>query len=487
MRISEFLRGVSIIDTNVSPDTEFSGLTHDSRQSSSRFPFICLTGERDDGHEYIWQAQKRGATVLCSRLPCNYHGKYILCRDMRKADAVIHANLHRNPQQKLKIIGVTGTNGKTSVCHMLRSVLETAGVKCSMTGTVGNYIGGKMIMSSMTTPMPCELYGLMEWAYLAGDEYFITEVSSHSLEYDKFAPVVFTLSVFTNLTAEHLDFHKTMEGYKQAKGRLFEKSVISLINGDDDYGKFMYSKSSCLKYYYSARSGVGDYVAINKKDKGSAGVEYNMLSDNEVIHILSEIPGEFTVSNTLAAAAGARLLGMECKDISFALRTMKGVSGRMERVSQGCDFDIFIDYAHTPDALENILRTARDFAGSDQRIWVLFGCGGDRDKTKRPIMGKIAKELADHVIITSDNSRSENPADIIDDILKGIDNRENVTVIEDRKKALFHGVEVLSSRDILIVAGKGHENYEIDKNGKHPFNEREILKSAIKLKKQKNQ
>ncbi len=486
MRIAEFLHGVKIVDTNISPDTEFADLTHDSRMANVRTPFICLTGEREDGHEFIWQAQKKGAAVLCSRLPCNYHGKYILCRDMRASDAVIHANLHHNPQRKLKVIGVTGTNGKTSVCHMLHSILKASGVKCAMSGTVGNYIGGEMHEASMTTPMPCELYGLMETAVLSGDEYFITEVSSHSLEYDKFAPTVFTLSVFTNLTPEHLDFHKTMENYMSSKGKLFEKSVISLINADDEHYRYMYDKSSCLKYCYSVKNETSDYLAVNQRDIGSGGVEYDMLGDSEIIHISSEIPGGFTVSNTLAAAAGARLLGMECRDISFALRTMKGVPGRMERVSSGCDFDVFIDYAHTPDALENILATARDFARADQNIWILFGCGGDRDKSKRPVMGQIAKRLADRVIITSDNSRSEEPFDIIDDILKGIDNREGVTVIENRKEALMWAVENLPTGDILIVAGKGHENYEIDKKGKHSFNEKEILRKAIEQKSANN-
>lgn len=479
MRISEFLHGVRIIDTNVSPDCEFDGLTHDSRQANAKTPFICLSGEREDGHEFIRYAEKRGATVICSRLPCNYHGKYILCHDTRSSDALIHANLHHNPQRRLKVIGVTGTNGKTSVCHMLYSILQASGVKCAMSGTVGNYIGGKKYESSMTTPMPCELYGLMDLAVSKGDEYFITEVSSHSLEYNKFAPVVFTLSLFTNLTPEHLDFHKTMENYMASKGKLFEKSVISLINMDDSYYKYMYHKSSCLKYLYSIKNNSADYLAVNRRDIGSCGVEYDMLSDNEIVHIISGIPGEFTVSNTLAAAAGARLLGIECRDVAFGLRTMRGVPGRMERVSEGCDFDVFIDYAHTPDALENILKSVRNFAGDSRKVWVLFGCGGDRDKTKRSVMGSIAKRLADRVIVTSDNSRSEEPSDIIKDILSGIDSMDGVTVIENRSQALVFAVDELQSGDILIVAGKGHEGYEIDKKGKHCFNEKEILKKAI--------
>ncbi len=478
MKLSDFLKDAGVISTNLSTETEFDGITSKSREAGKRVPFICLKGERTDGHLYIADALSRGAAVILERLPENFSGKYILCTNTRRAYAVICSNLNGNPERQLKLIGVTGTNGKTSVCHMIKAILEEGGKKCAMVGTVKNYIGGLEYPATMTTPMPEELYFLMKKAVDAGDEYFIAEVSSHALEYEKFHPVTFTLSVFTNLTPEHLDFHGNMENYAAAKAKLFKKSLVALINEDDAYGKYMYDSAPFLKYYYSALRTVSDFVSCDKKSHKSEGIEYHLLGENEALHIISGIPGEFSFPNTLAAACGARLLGIECKDISMGIRKIKGIDGRMERVSAGSDIEVFVDYAHTPDALENLLHGVRGFS-EDSPITLVFGCGGDRDPQKRPIMGAIAVKYAHRVVLTNDNTRSEDPQKIIDDILSGItENREKVVVLQSRKQALEYAVMSMEKGGTLIVAGKGHENYEIDRTGKHIFDEKKIIKEV---------
>lgn len=483
MIFSRFIKDVDVIKTNIAPETEFDFLTHDSKKCSKRVPFICLRGEHRDGHEFIEEAVKRGAAVICEEAPQGFEGKYIQCKSTRAADAQIHSNLAGNPERRLKIIGVTGTNGKTSVCHMIKAILEKSGKRCAMTGTVKNYIGGMEYTAQMTTPMPCDLYGMMKKAVEAGDEYFITEVSSHALEYDKFHPVTFTLSVFTNLTPEHLDFHKTMEGYAEAKSRLFSKSLISIINEDDGYGKYMYERSMGLRYYFSSLRVISDFTSQDKTNRGSDGIEYDLLGENEAIHIISHIPGEFSFSNTLAAASAARVLGIDCRDIALGIRTMKGIDGRMERVSATSDIEVFIDYAHTPDALENLLKAVRGFS-KEGRVILVFGCGGDRDRSKRPVMGRIAENYADYVVLTSDNTRSEAPEKIIGEILSGMSlDSGSRCVIISREEALEYAVMNSNKGDIVVVAGKGHENYEIDKNGKHSFSEKEIIKRCLKKRK----
>lgn len=480
MRIAELLHGLRIIDTNVPPESEFRAVTSNSALSSGGVAFIALRGERDDGHEYIRQAQKRGGTVICERLPSNYHGKYIIVENTRRADAVIQANLNNNPQGKLKIIGVTGTNGKTSVCHMLREILTGAGVKCGVIGTVGNYVGGEYVHADMTTPMPSTLYSLLSKAVDGGDEYVILEVSSHSLCYKKTDPIFFALSVFTNLTPDHLDFHGNMESYANAKAALFEKSAISLVNGDDPYGRTMYERGACFKYYYGTNANA-DYRVGSINMRGDLGISYILASYREAMSIKCRTPGEFNVYNTAAACTAARLLGADCRDIVSGVSRIKSVKGRLERVDTGDGRSIFIDYAHTPDALYNILNTVRNFSGK-RHLTLVFGCGGDRDKSKRPVMGKIGAEMADRVIITSDNSRNENTEDIIGDILSGISDNGCVTVVENRREAIFMGISEMPSDGVLLITGKGHEDYMIENGCRTVFDERKIIGECLSKK-----
>ncbi len=478
MKLSELTRSLNIIDTNIDMEREFDSLTDECDKADANNLFICLKGEKNDGNSFATLAAARGAAIICEKLPEGYAGEYLIVENCRKADSIICSNLHHNPESRLKMIGVTGTNGKTSVCHLLRNILEYSGHRTAMCGTICNYVGGVELPSSMTTPKTKELYALMEMAVNAGDEYFIAEVSSHALAYHKFEAVTFLLSVFTNLSPEHMDFHADMEEYSNTKAELFKRSLISLINADDAYGNKMYDSAGLLRYKYSPSHGIGDFTAIGRKDKLENGIEYYLLSENCGINIVSPIPGINTLPNTLCAASAAILLGAPPEDIARSTALCHGISGRLERVTSDSDIDVYIDFAHTPEALKNLMISVRGFSGK-RKITLLFGCGGDRDKSKRPRMGNIASTYADRVIITSDNPRSEDPDAIINDILSGVQDDVRPTVIKKRAQALEYAIMTAEKNEIIVAAGKGHENYEIDQSGKHPFSERDIIEKAL--------
>jgi UDP-N-acetylmuramoyl-L-alanyl-D-glutamate--2,6-diaminopimelate ligase len=320
-----------------------------------------------------------------------------------------------------------------------------------------------------------------------GVKYVFIEATSHALALDKLAPLHFEAAVFTNLTADHLDFHGSMENYLAAKKKLFHMADTAIINGDDRHGASIAEEAETggcknIRLCTLDEHRRCDYTAMNVKSLGCDGVEYILSSVCSVFKVKSPIPGRFTVMNTLQAASCALALGIDCRSIQDALRHMKGIDGRFERVKlcPEADFSVFIDYAHTPDALANLLLTAREFRGHGQRIVLLFGCGGDRDRSKRSEMGRIASQLADFTVITSDNSRSEDPRDIISDITVGFDfsARAQALIIENREEAIYYVIENALRGDIILLAGKGHEEYEIDKEGKHPFSEKKIAREA---------
>lgn len=482
MKLRELLEGVTVTECSDGVlDREIAGISGDSREDLRGKAFLCLAGEHFDGHDYIGRAIEGGAAVIvCEHIGEEYaHYPHVTVNSTRKADAFMWSNYYGRPAEALKIIAVTGTNGKTSITYMLKSILEEMGKKTGVIGTIRNMIGSTEVQSSMTTPIPSQLYKLFADMRDAHVEYLVMEASSHALDYEKLAPVTPLIGIFTNLTPDHLDYHGTMANYAKAKAKLFKISKISVINADDTYGKYMYDQATGEKYTYSRDSRYADFTAQNIVYHGIRGSEYDMISENEAIHISCAIPGAFSVSNSLAAAVAARLCGASCKDVALAIRRLQGVSGRMETVPLGGDFTVLIDYAHTPDALENVLKTIRAFKTPEQRLVVVFGCGGDRDSTKRPVMGNIATAMADLAVITSDNSRSEDPQKIIEDILAGISDRSNYKVIRNRTEALGWVIANAKKNDIILVAGKGHENYEITATGKHPYNEKEIIKEAF--------
>ena len=389
----------------------------------------------------------------------------------------------------MKFIAVTGTNGKTSVTYILKSIFEAAGYKCGLIGTISCLSENRRLFSdkrdefsNMTTPDPGELYRMLSEMVTDGVEYVFIEATSHALELDRLAPISFCCGIFTNLTVDHLDFHGNMDKYLSAKQKLFAVSDIAVINADSDYYNCIVE--SCIGRIATCSINKSDvrYYATEVMDQGDDGYLYTLIYDNNKIHISSKLNGEFNIMNTLEAAACALELGVPEKTVKVAIEKFNGVPGRLEKLkfTYDTDFTIYIDYAHTPDALENLLHAVNKIKKHNQRTVLLFGCGGDRDKSKRPLMGEIATRLADFVVITSDNSRNESRSLIISQIIEGVGDRKNYIVIEDRKKAIENTVANIQKNDIIILAGKGHEKYEINNFGRVPFDERKIVEDAIK-------
>ena len=470
---------------------EVTRVVTDSRLACRGSIFVCIRGLHTDGHSCIGEAVAGGAEYILTERGASYEVKdgilYLECENTRAASAYLYDAWYGFPSKQLKMIGVTGTNGKTSVTHMLRAVLEACFCKCGLIGTVGCESMGRHLenqmqnrLANMTTPDPPELYRMLAEMVSDGVEYVLMEVTSHALALEKLAPITFEAAIFTNLTPEHLDFHGTMEHYAATKASLFTKSRLSVINADDPYAPLMIGASRG-RVLTTSTVGEADYVAEITDDFSEPSTRYRLVSANRNLRITCPIPGRFSVMNSMQAAVLALELGFSARSVKDALAGLVGIKGRMERIKLGpdADFSVWIDYAHTPDALENLLRTAKQFKRGNAKITVLFGCGGDRDRSKRPLMGRVATENADRVILTSDNSRSESPREIINEILMGIAAKDKVTVIEDRREAIRYAVHTASPREILLLAGKGHEEYEINQDGRRPFCERKIVLEAF--------
>lgn len=479
-------------------DTEIEGVAIDSRRVVPGGMFVCIRGLHADGHAYISRAIALGAACILTDRSVAVEVPdtvvQITSENTRRAAAYLFDAWYGFPSRRLKLIGVTGTNGKTSITHMLKAVLESALCRCGVIGTVGCELGGQSFQKpnkhelfNMTTPDPPELYRILAQMADAGAEYVIMEVTSHALALEKVAPLSFEAAIFTNLTPEHLDFHESMEAYADAKAGLFAKSRLSIINRDSPYADYMRRRAAGEALTCSA-SCRADYTAENCVCDGN-GVEYDLVSGSSRIHISCPVTGRFTVMNSMQAAICALRLGVSVKCIKTALSTLVGIKGRMERVRLGigADFSVLIDYAHTPDALEKLLCTASELKGKGGRILLLFGCGGDRDKSKRAAMGRIASRYADYTVVTSDNSRGEEPQDIIKDILRGIAPTHPHTVIVDRKQAIEYAVRSAQKGDMILLAGKGHEEYEITRTERLPFCEKEIVRAAYDRRRREEQ
>lgn len=458
----------------------------DSREVTPQSMFICLKGCKSDGHNYIREAEKRGAEVIVCNKKCRYKAERALLvyvENPREAYGKIWRNAAGKPDKRLKIIAVTGTNGKTTVSTMIFTALENAGKKCALIGTLGGYYNGeKTSVGAMTTPDPERLYPLMRKYADSGAEYAVMEASSHALALGKLDGMDFFIGAVTNLTPEHLDFHGNMREYCKAKSRLFQKCEKKLFCTDGAYVKEMYGNADGEKKSVSLRNGAADYFADNIHLDGISGVSFDFCFKGGRMRISSEIPGEFTVSNALLSAAVLKELGLTQGEIKNGIQALHGVRGRMEKLPINADFSVFIDFAHTPDALQKLLETVNNFKRDGQRTVTLFGCGGDRDASKRSLMGAIASRLSDFVIITGDNSRSEKTSAIIDGIMSGFDKSCPYKIIPDRKSAIRFAVENADKGDVILLCGKGHEEYEIDINGIRPFSEREIVYKVLKEK-----
>ena len=455
--------------------TEITGITCDSRQVKSGFAFICINGAKSDGHDYAEKALENGAAVIVAERDLGISNQ-IVVPDTHAAYADMCAKWFGNPADSLKLLGVTGTNGKTSVTYMMKKILEKAGYKVGLIGTIQNMIGDEIIAAHNTTPNAYELNSLFALMKAKGCSYVIMEVSSHALDQSRVYRLDFEAAMFTNLTQDHLDYHITMENYLAAKKKLFSMCKTAIVNSDDPYSAELIKGLDCKVVTYS----LGDSSTYSAKGVNyrPASVDYEFVSDSEIGHIKVNTGGRFTVYNSLCTAACAVEIGIPLSTVASALSELRGVKGRAEVVPTGRDFTVIIDYAHTPDGLKNILSTFREC--KKNRLIAVFGCGGDRDKTKRPIMGNIAAHFSDYAIVTSDNPRTENPSAIIKDILEGMKGAAiPVKVIENRIEAIKFAVSIAQKDDIIVLAGKGHETYQILNTGTIHLDEREVVSEAL--------
>ncbi len=477
MKARDLLLGLEVLAASADLDTEITSVCTDTRAVEAGSLFVCIAGTKFDSHSCADRVFSEGAALLVSERELE-GVPYVRVSDTRAAISRIYANLYGNPQKKFAhVIGITGTNGKTSTSMMARAVFEAAGHRVGLIGTTKYVVGEREYDAPMTTPGPQDLFRLFAEMIEEGCDTLIMEVSSHSLSQKRVEGIEFTVGVFTNLTQDHLDYHGTMENYRREKEKLFSMCRTGVLNRDDPSAEHFFASAKCKTYSYSTAA--GDFCARDLK-ASVADVRYSLESPFGTLEITVPIPGKFTAYNSMAAAASALLSGISPDVISRALAEMSGVAGRVERLPDTGDVSVLIDYAHTPDALLNVLNTLNDLPHG--RIITLFGCGGDRDPLKRPIMGRIACENSDLVIVTSDNPRTEDPEQIIRDILHGCDEKKLFAVITDRTEAIEFALSNARAHDVVLLAGKGHEEYIIDKTGKHPYSEKQIVRDFYSRK-----
>lgn len=482
MKLRELLEDIDFEIVNGNIDCEINKINYDSRKVKENDIFVCIKGFTVDGHKFIDKAIENGAKTIIIQDDINLNVKdinIIKLKDTRKGLAAMGSKFYGNPKEKLKLIGVTGTNGKTTTAFMIKKILEAKGKKVGLIGTIANFIGDEKLDTERTTPESLELHELFNCMVNSGIEYCVMEVSSHSLELDRVYGVTFDVGIFTNLTRDHLDFHKTFENYFNAKFKLFERSEISIVNIDDEYGVRIANELKKLNKNFKTYS-VKEDADIKILDKVNEKMDtiFTVNINNDTEKMCLPIPGEYNVANALGAIGAVYSLGFSLEDIKIGLNDVN-VPGRCERVCReyNLPYEILIDYAHTPDGLKNILETAREF--TEGRLISVFGCGGDRDKVKRPQMGKIGADLSDIAIITSDNPRTEDPEQIVEEVLGGVDT-ENYIKITDRKEAIHKALEIAKENDVIVIAGKGHETYQILNTGKIHFDEREVIEDYLK-------
>ncbi len=481
MKLRQLLAGVGVLAANVNMDTEITSVVYDSRKVTPGSLFVAITGFATDGNKYIPMALEKGAEVIVTAQPQGEEVPYVQVKSDRMALAQIGGNFFDHPGDSMKLIGVTGTNGKTSTTLLLKHVLETTiGAKVGLMGTMENMIGQQVIPTERTTPESFELQALLAQMRSAGCTHAIMEVSSHAIALDRVAGLHYEVAAFTNLTEDHLDFHKTMEHYCDTKAELFRRCKKAVANQDDGWFDRITKNAACELLSTSVK-GEADLYAEDLKLL-SDGISFTAVWGKERVAVRLPIPGKFTVYNALSVLGCALQLGIPLADAATALASAKGVKGRVEVVpTPGTDYTVLIDYAHTPDGLENVLSSVKGFCKG--RLIAVFGCGGDRDPVKRPIMGKIGVDIADYAIITSDNPRTEDPGKIIQDILKGVNSaKNNYEIIENRPKAIQHAMDIAGKDDIIVLAGKGHETYQEICGVKHHLDEREVVAAYLKEK-----
>jgi UDP-N-acetylmuramoyl-L-alanyl-D-glutamate--2,6-diaminopimelate ligase len=471
---------------------DVESLAYDSRKVGAGTLFFCVPGEKVDGHEFGAAAVGAGAVALVVERELEVDVAQVVVADARAAMAPLAARFWRDPTAELRIVGVTGTNGKTTTAFLLREIFEAAGIQTGLLGTVRQVVGGAEEEVERTTPEAVDLHGTFRRMLEAGDEACVMEVSSHALALHRADSIHFELALFTNLTQDHLDFHADMEDYFQAKRQLFEVGPrIAVVNVDDEYGRRLAAEFDCVTFsaegsaaHFRAHAATfnptGAHFAVNW---GSTGLKRDISTRfrpvGGEIAVRTGLPGDFNVANALGAFAAAMAMGVAAEVAAAGLARAERVPGRFEPIDEGQDFAVLVDYAHTPDSLENVLRAARRL--SDGRVLTVFGAGGDRDRDKRPKMGRAGVALSDLAIVTSDNPRSEDPEAIIAEVLGGVENGANVEVEPDRRAAIALALARAEAGDTVVIAGKGHEQgQEFEDGRKLPFDDREVARAELR-------
>jgi UDP-N-acetylmuramoyl-L-alanyl-D-glutamate--2,6-diaminopimelate ligase len=459
------------------PGVDIRSLAYSTGDVAAGTLFFCVRGFRADGHDFAPEAISRGAVALVVERELGLGVPEVLVPDVRAAMGPIASRFYGEPTRQLRVVGITGTNGKTTTAFLTRSVLEANGMQCGLLGTVKYVVGGTEEEATRTSPEAIDLQRSFRAMLVAGDRACAMEVSSHALELRRTAGIEWACRVFTNLTQDHLDFHKTMEDYFLAKRRLFvDGDAPSIVNVDDPYGRRL-SEQLDAAITYSV-GGDADFSASDVEFDAS-GSSFTGTTGGKSARVRTVLPGLFNISNALAAIAATMQLGLSLEDATGALAAAERVPGRLEPVDEGQDFAVLVDYAHTPDSLENVLRAAREL--TQGRLHVVFGAGGDRDRDKRPLMGAAAVQNADRVIVTSDNPRSEEPASIVEQILEGTG--DGVEHELDRRRAIALAIESAEPGDVVVIAGKGHEQGQEFENGrKEPFDDVTVAREALRAR-----
>ncbi|WP_069997553.1 UDP-N-acetylmuramoyl-L-alanyl-D-glutamate--2,6-diaminopimelate ligase [Cellulosilyticum sp. I15G10I2] len=479
MKLKDLVVGLQYQCISGNLEQEVDHIIYDSRIKTKCGLFIAIEGFKTDGHQFIEAAIENGAKTLVVQKDtiCETQGITIIkVENTRSAMAVIANNMFEHPSRKLNLVGVTGTNGKTSIVYLLGQILESYNKKIGIIGTIENRIGNMVLKAERTTPESIDLQAIFYKMLEHEVTYALMEVSSHALELNRVDGCNFKIGIFTNLTQDHLDFHENMKNYADAKAKLFKLCDIGIINCDSSYADVMKQNATCHMITYGIDQ-EADYRASDITIT-AAGVEYTLVCPQGRYNVKVPIPGKFTVYNTLSVIVAAIHLSVPIEHIIDALANVKGVPGRVQSFTSQKGYSVLVDYAHTPDGLENVLMTMKQFAKRD--IITVFGCGGDRDKTKRPIMGEIAAKYSDKVIITSDNPRTECPTQIIDEIEEGLKDMDTLYIkMEDRKEAILQALGQAKEGDVVLIAGKGHENYQILKDRIIHFDDCEVVKEYM--------
>lgn len=482
-KLIDILDKVQVLNIQGNKDVKVKSITSDSRKADKGSLFVAVKGTQTDGHNYITEVEDKGVTaIICESLPKNINQKvtYVLVNDSAHALAIAAHNFYDCPSEKIKLVGITGTNGKTTTATLLYQLYQKMGYKAGLLSTVVNMIDHKEVPATHTTPDPVSLSSLLSQMVESGCSHVFMEVSSHALVQQRVAGLTFAGGVFTNITHDHLDYHITFDNYIKAKKLLFDhlgENAFALVNADDKRAMVMLQNTRAKKYTYALQKQADFNTKVHENSFGGMVL---MLDHQE---FYTSLIGLFNAYNLLAVYSTAKLLGNETVEILTALSFIKGAKGRFEYVTSPKEKIIgIIDYAHTPDALKNVLHTAKSIKSGNEQLITVFGCGGNRDAQKRPLMGKVASTLSDRIVITSDNPRYEDANLIIEQIKEGVSvsKKKNMLVVPDRKEAIKLACTLAKAHDIVLVAGKGHENYQDIMGIKHPFDDRQVLLETFK-------